>query len=45
LDDLDPVIVWVKNKSYVFHAAVCKALLPVHTQVFEALAGCVEVVY
>jgi hypothetical protein len=38
------VVVWVKDKCYVFHTAICEALLPVDSQVFEALACCIKVI-
>jgi hypothetical protein len=38
------VVVWVKDKCYVLHTAICEALLPVDSQVFEALACCIKVI-
>lgn len=32
LDDLNPVVVRVKDKGHIFHSSVCKPLLPIDVQ-------------
>lgn len=45
LDNLNPVVVWVKKESDIFHAAIGEALLPVNVQRLESRASSVQVVY
>lgn len=44
LNNLNPVSIWVQNKSNVLHTAICQSLLPVDIQSLEALTRGVDVV-
>lgn len=44
LDNLNPIVVRIKQESNVFHSAISEALLPVATKLFEALASRAEFV-
>jgi hypothetical protein len=44
LNNLNPVVVGVKNEGDSLHTAICEALLPLDTQVVKSLARSVQVV-
>jgi hypothetical protein len=45
LDDLDPVIVRVKDKRHILHATICQPLLPVYSQILKTLASSIQIVH
>lgn len=45
LNDLNPVIVWVKDKSDILHPSIGEALLPVDIQRFKSGASGIQIVH
>lgn len=45
LHNLNPVVVWVKQKSDVLHASIGQTLLPIDAERLEARASRIQVVY
>ena len=44
LNDLNPVIVRVKNESHSFHTTISESLLPIYLQIVKSLARCIEII-
>jgi len=44
LNNLNPIVVRIEDKCHVFHATICKPLLPVNTLVIKALACRIKVI-
>ena len=44
LNDLDPIVIRIKNECNGLHATISKPLFPLDVHVIKALAGCIKII-
>lgn len=45
LNDLNPIVVRIKNKCHILHSAISQSLLPIDALFLKALASSLKIVY